>query len=160
MTPNCLTIASSSPYVPYFHMAHHSPFEECICMWEPLAGNKAPGPNGLNLNFVKDGLNCLIRKAIRLGQVRGATFGNDIHITHLQFADDTILFFKPKVEYVHNIRRLLRCFELAAGMKLNCHKSCLVKVGKGGPVEEDWAALFHCKKAHLPITYLGLPLRG
>ncbi|KAK3231415.1 hypothetical protein Dsin_003296 [Dipteronia sinensis] len=109
-------------------------------------------------NIIAEGLSCLIRKVVSLGLVRGATFGNDIHITHLQFTDDTILFLKPKIEYVNNIMRLLRCFELAAGLKLNCHKSCLVKINKGGHVEEDWAALFHCKKAHLPITYLGLPL--
>ncbi|KAK2639456.1 hypothetical protein Ddye_027251 [Dipteronia dyeriana] len=48
-------------------------------------------------NIVTEGLSCLIDKAAGLGLVGGATFDNDIiQITHLQYADDTMLFLKPK----------------------------------------------------------------
>ncbi|KAK3212501.1 hypothetical protein Dsin_017207 [Dipteronia sinensis] len=110
-------------------------------------------------NVVTEGLSCLIEKAAGLGLVRGATFGDDtIHIMHLQFANDTVLFLKPKTKYLHNARRLLRCFELAAALKLNCHKFCLVKIGKRGSTEVDWADTFHCGQATLLKTYLDLPL--
>lgn len=76
-------------------------------------------------NIVSEGLNGLFRKAMELGLIRGATFGsNDVHISHLQFADDTILFLKPSLEYLCNDRRILRCFELVAGLRINFHKSC------------------------------------
>ncbi|KAK2640833.1 hypothetical protein Ddye_022596 [Dipteronia dyeriana] len=96
-------------------------------------GNKMPGTDGLNMNFVK---------------------------ANWEFADDTILFLKPKAEYHINARRLLRCFELAAGLKLNWHKTFLVKLGKGGPSNVEWTTTFHYHQTTLPITYLGLPFRA
>ncbi|KAK3206971.1 hypothetical protein Dsin_021017 [Dipteronia sinensis] len=96
-----------------------------------------------------------------MDMIEGASFGdNEVHISHLQFADDTILFLKPRKDYILNVRRILRCFELASGLSLNFHKSCVVRVGTKLLEEEDWAALFRCKKATLPIPYLGLPLGG
>ena len=57
-------------------------------------------------------------------------------------------------------RRILRCFELASGLRINFHKSCVVKVGKEHVNEVNWAAKFRCLKARLPISYLGLTLGG
>ncbi|KAK3227947.1 hypothetical protein Dsin_007809 [Dipteronia sinensis] len=91
--------------------------------------------------------------------VRGASFGNEeVHISYLQFADDTVLFLEPKLDYLINTKRILRCFEMASSLKVNFYKSCVIRVGKKVSDEEDWAASFKCKKENLPITYLGLPL--
>ncbi|KAK3218053.1 hypothetical protein Dsin_012023 [Dipteronia sinensis] len=49
---------------------------------------------------------------------------------------------------------------MASGLRINFHKSCIAKVGKKGIVDDTWAATFRFKKAKLPITYLGLPLRA
>ncbi|KAK2662893.1 hypothetical protein Ddye_001467 [Dipteronia dyeriana] len=49
---------------------------------------------------------------------------------------------------------------MASGLRINFHKSCVVKVGKKWQMEEDWVMAFRCKKATLPITYLGMPLGG
>ncbi|KAK3213081.1 hypothetical protein Dsin_017787 [Dipteronia sinensis] len=69
-----------------------------------------------------------------------------------------MLFLQPKLEYLINFKRILRCFELASGLRINFHKSCVVKVGKKLAEEEDWGRVFKCKKAILPISYLGLPI--
>ncbi|KAK3211974.1 hypothetical protein Dsin_016680 [Dipteronia sinensis] len=91
--------------------------------------------------------------------LRGATIGiNELNVSHLQFTDDTIIFLEPKMEYRMTSRRILRCFELVSGLWINFHKSCIVKVGRKGERNVDWAAAFRCKSASLPITYLGLPL--
>ncbi|KAK2662605.1 hypothetical protein Ddye_001179 [Dipteronia dyeriana] len=97
-----------------------------------------------------------------LDLISGESFNDDsMHITHLQFANDTILFLKPKIEYLLNAKQILRCFELASGLKVNFHKSCVVRVGRGISNEVmDWAAVFKCKKASLPIPFLGFPLGG
>jgi hypothetical protein len=88
--------------------------------------------------------------------IKGIGFQNDdIHITHLQFADDTMLFIEPRMDYVLNARRILRCFELASGLKINFHKSCLVKVGKKLPDNVLWSRAFRCASSSFPITYLG-----
>ncbi|KAK3219672.1 hypothetical protein Dsin_013642 [Dipteronia sinensis] len=91
----------------------------------------------------------------------GASFGDAaVHVSHLQFADDTIIFLEPEEEYLRNFKRILRCFELAAGLRINFHKSCVVKVGKKGLSDDGWAEVFGCNKAELPITYFGFPLDG
>ncbi|KAK3206817.1 hypothetical protein Dsin_020863 [Dipteronia sinensis] len=110
-------------------------------------------------NIVMKDLSSLIRKTSDLDMLSGASFGgNSEHITYLQFMDDTILYLKPRVEYLINTRRILRCFEWASGLRINFHKSCVVKVGKKEGREFDWVSVFKCKKSSLPITYLGLPL--
>ncbi|KAK3200498.1 hypothetical protein Dsin_023913 [Dipteronia sinensis] len=60
--------------------------------------------------------------------------------------------------YLLNLKRILRCYEMASGLCINFHKSCIIKVGKKPSTEIDWVELFRCKMTDLPITYLGLPL--
>ncbi|KAK3221457.1 hypothetical protein Dsin_008482 [Dipteronia sinensis] len=62
--------------------------------------------------------------------------------------------------YLKNGRRILRCFKVASGLRINFQKTCVVKIGKGREGEENWAASFRCAKAKLPITYLGLSPGG
>ncbi|KAK3218685.1 hypothetical protein Dsin_012655 [Dipteronia sinensis] len=69
-----------------------------------------------------------------------------------------MLFLKPKMEFVLNSKRILWCFELASGLKINFHKSSIVRVAKDGGSVSRWAAAFKCKSDSLPISYLGLPL--
>ncbi|KAK3189308.1 hypothetical protein Dsin_028869 [Dipteronia sinensis] len=162
-------------------------------------GNKAPGLDSLNLNFIKahraeikeDFVNFMkdfykvasvvkeINKTFialipKNGNLRTMKDFRPIslvgsmykilakvlanRIKKLQFADDTILFIEPRLEALMNTKRILRCFELASGLKINFCKSYIVRVGKRGPSETNWAASFHCKSSSLPITYLGLPL--
>ena len=78
-----------------------------------------------------ESLSGCLKTAVDLNLLRGFSVGdNEVHVTHLQYADDTILFLKPKVEFLANAKRILRCFEMASGLKINFHKSCVVKVGK------------------------------
>ncbi|KAK2657469.1 hypothetical protein Ddye_010521 [Dipteronia dyeriana] len=108
-----------------------------------------------------DGLSALFKKATEMDLVKGVIFGdNEVHISHLQFADDTILFLQQRVEYLRNARRIMTCLELASGLTINFQKTYIMQVGKGGVGDVDWASVFRCNKASLPISYLGLPLGG
>ncbi|KAK0601643.1 hypothetical protein LWI29_026061 [Acer saccharum] len=110
-------------------------------------------------NIVVECLSCCLSKAFELNMVRGAFVGKDkMHVSHLQFADDTVLFLEPKIEFLVNMRRILRCFEMASGLRINFHKSCVVNVGKKRQGEEFWAVVLKCKAASLLILYLGMPL--
>ncbi|KAK3197865.1 hypothetical protein Dsin_021280 [Dipteronia sinensis] len=62
------------------------------------------------------------------------------------------------MKFLHSLRRILRCFEMASGLRINFHKSCIVKVGKSDLVKVDWEKAFRCNRASLPISYLSLPL--
>lgn len=71
-------------------------------------------------------INCLSRMLILVkqnGLVDGFHVGKDPHkisITHLQFADDTILFFSPKEDHLRNLLHTIHEFE-AASMNLRQH---------------------------------------
>ncbi|KAK3231468.1 hypothetical protein Dsin_003349 [Dipteronia sinensis] len=112
-------------------------------------------------NVAVEGLSALFKRAEDMDLMRGVTFGGGtIHVSHLQFVDDTMLFIQPRTDYLKNAKRILRCFEVASGLYINFHKSCVVKIGKCGDGTENWAAIVKCAKASLPISYLGLPLGG
>lgn len=92
--------------------------------------------------------------------IRGANLGdNKVHVSHLQFTNDIILFLEARVDYLSNVRRILRFFELASSLCINFHKSCLVRVAKRRATETDyWANIFKCNRVSLPIMYQGFPL--
>jgi hypothetical protein len=78
-------------------------------------------------------------------------------VSHLLFADDTVIFCEPNVEQVRNLRCLLLCFEAVSGLKINLFKSDIIPVGEIDDVE-GLARILGCGVASLPITYLGLSL--
>ncbi|KAK2663153.1 hypothetical protein Ddye_001727 [Dipteronia dyeriana] len=111
-------------------------------------------------NVVVEGSSALFKKAETLDLLKGVVFDEEVvHVSHLQFADNTISFLQPRVEYLLNAKRILRCFEIV-GLLLNSNKTCVVRVGKGRDREEDWVEMFRYGKATFPIMYLGLPLGG
>ncbi|KAK2638839.1 hypothetical protein Ddye_026634 [Dipteronia dyeriana] len=80
-------------------------------------------------NVAVEGLSTLFQKATGKGMVKWVILGNgDVHISHLQFSYDTILFIQPNMEFLSNARRILRCFELASGLRLNFQKFRVVRV--------------------------------
>ena len=110
-------------------------------------------------NIVVEGLSGLILKAVDKGLVQGEDFGGaEVNISHLQFADNTILFIKPKVDYLINVRRILWVFKLTSGLKINFHKFSVVRLSKKKVWDHDWAAMLRCQAGALPLSYLGLPL--
>ncbi|KAK3226984.1 hypothetical protein Dsin_006846 [Dipteronia sinensis] len=116
-------------------------------------------------NMVVEGLSLLLEKAHNWDMIKGVMFGdNMVHISHLQYADDTMLFLEPKLKSLLTTKRILRCFELASGLRINFHKSCMVRIGKRLECMEGWGSKLMCKQASkqasLLVNYLGLPLGG
>ncbi|CAL5343189.1 unnamed protein product [Camellia sinensis] len=110
-------------------------------------------------NIVAEGLNILLSRAKELGLVKGVEVGaNGMRITHLQFADDTILFCEADRMEVSNIKRILRCFEISSGLKINYHKSVICGIGVDDGLLHEFASSLNCKHQKLPLSYLGLPL--
>ena len=112
-------------------------------------------------NLIVECLSLLIQKATSDGLWEGVeTSKGGIKITHLQFADDTVIFCPPETDYLLNIKKTLILFQLASGLQVNFHKSSLF----GIHIDESWlqsaAKNLLCKVGYLPFTYLGLPIGG
>ena len=57
-----------------------------------------------------------------------------------------------------NVKRVLRCFQVISGLKVNFFKSSLFGFNVDKDTLADWADKIYCKVETLPTTYLGLPL--
>ncbi|XP_028110331.1 uncharacterized protein LOC114308845 [Camellia sinensis] len=79
-------------------------------------------------------------------------------VTTARFAYDSLLFCEAKVDEVRKLKKVLRCFEIMSGLKINFHKSVVCGVGVSTEMMDGFAAVLNCKIKSLPLSYLGLPL--
>lgn len=111
--------------------------------------------------IIGEALNQIIKKATGLNLWRGIEISKDgWMISHLQYADDTLIFCDASMESLKNIKSALILFQLASGLQVNFHKSSLM----GMNIPESWityaASSLLCKVGAIPFTYLGLPIGG
>jgi len=106
-------------------------------------------------------LNKVLTKVSNVGLFKGLRVGSkNVFISHLQFADDTLLFCEANEVYLQNIKRILVSFQAFSGLAVNYTKSGLVVLGKEGTWAQAMAEYLGCTLINLPVTYLGVPLRA
>ena len=76
-----------------------------------------------------------------------------IRVSHLLFANDTILFCDASREQILSIRLVLTCFQAFTGLKVNMGKSEIVPIGEVRNIQ-FLANIFQCKVGSLPMIYL------
>uniref|UniRef100_A0A2N9IZP3 Reverse transcriptase domain-containing protein n=1 Tax=Fagus sylvatica TaxID=28930 RepID=A0A2N9IZP3_FAGSY len=95
------------------------------------------------------------------GLIRGFKAGcnaaDGLHISHLLYADDTILFCDSDLDQLLYIRMVLTCFKAVTGLWVNMAKSEMVPVGEVQNISELANSLC-CHIGVLPLSYLGMPL--
>ena len=108
-----------------------------------------------------EALSCLLKRAVEGNFISGGRFGGrdggEIVISHLLYADDTIIFCDANAEQLMYLRWTLMWFEAFSVLKINLHKSEIIPLGWVDNVEE-LAAELGCGVGSLPTKYLGLPL--
>ena len=80
-----------------------------------------------------------------------------LRISHMLFADDTILFCDASREQQLSIRLVLSCFQAFTGLKVNVGKSEIIPVGEVNNLDA-LANILQCRMGSLPMKYLGMPL--
>ena len=83
--------------------------------------------------------------------------GASVMVSHLLFADDTLIFCDVEPSQIANLKAILARFEEVSGFYINLGKSKLVPVG-GVPNLEVLVGLLGCGQSSLPLKYLGLSL--
>ncbi|KAL4582537.1 hypothetical protein LXL04_007088 [Taraxacum kok-saghyz] len=79
-------------------------------------------------------------------------------LSHLMYADDVTFIGEWSEMNLINLNRILRCFYLASGLKVNLNKSRVFGVGVEDAEIANLAGILNCESGTFPFTYLGLPL--
>ena len=115
----------------------------------------------LCLLLIMEVLSRIMKKTEEGGFIQGFHVGpinsTGIRVSHLLFADDTILFCNASREQILSIRLALTCFQVFTGLKVNVGKSEIVPVGEVRNIQ-SLANILQCRVGSLPMTYLVMPL--
>ena len=108
-----------------------------------------------------EALSGLIERAVQGGFLSGCYIGRrngeGMVVSHLLYADDTLLFCRADQEQLAHLSWLLMWFESISGLRINLNKSKIISVGSIAEVD-SLALDLGCKVGTLPSSYLGLPL--
>jgi hypothetical protein len=96
---------------------------------------------------VMEALSKLFSITVQRGFLSGFSVGSGsngvINISHLLFADDTLVFCGANSNHLLYLRMLLLSFEAVSGLKINLDKSVLVPVGHVDNMD-DLAGILGC----------------
>ena len=87
----------------------------------------------------------------------GAVNSIGMRISHLFFADDTILFYDASTKQLFSIRLALSYFQAFTRMRVNVGKSEIVAVGEANNLDV-LANILRCRVGSLSMKYLGMSL--
>ncbi|KAH9792802.1 reverse transcriptase domain-containing protein [Citrus sinensis] len=100
----------------------------------------------------------LLIQAERKQQIRGLRFAKDVTISHLLFADDSLVFTRASEAECKNLKGIFDCYAKASGQIFNYEKSSMFLSGK---ITSGQAAtiknIFQFKVVSKYEKYLGLP---
>jgi hypothetical protein len=85
----------------------------------------------LLFNFMAEAMSIILTKACEAGHIAGVV----PHlipggISHLQYADDTLIMIQDEDQQIANLKFLLMCFEDMAGLKISYHKYEVIVMGR------------------------------
>ena len=112
-------------------------------------------------DIVMEALSRMLVAATAAGQFSGFTVGNVtsslMKMSHLLFADDTLVFCDADSNHITTLHGILSRFEEMSGLKINLGKFELVPVGDV-PNLLELVKILGCRESALLLKYLGLPL--
>nr|XP_016486774.1 PREDICTED: uncharacterized protein LOC107807008 [Nicotiana tabacum] len=126
----------------------------------------APGVSGDPLSpmlfiLVMDALSKMMDRAASEGFLRGFSAPIGVpsarRVSHLLFADDTLVFCDPDMDQLTYLKQVLQWFQIVSGLKINLGKCEIFSVGKVANIDA-LSYVIRCKVSSLPTTYLCLPL--
>jgi hypothetical protein len=105
--------------------------------------------------LVANALATILTKAWEVGMIKGLMTKG---LTHLQHADDIVIFLEHDEESIANTKFMLYCFEGMSRLKINFHKSEILVVGASKEESDRIANCFNSKEGVFPFKYFGIPV--
>ena len=90
-----------------------------------------------------ESLKFLVKRLVSLNLTIGIQINNSSVISHLQFADDTLIFWENNESNLANIKRALHCLHLISGLEVNFHESSFIGVGVQSQEFQRLATVVH-----------------
>jgi hypothetical protein len=119
-----------------------------LCQGDPLSP--------MLFDVMMEGLSCMIDRAVQSGLLSGFSMGNLDHqqlvISHLLFADDTLIFCDANPQQLTSLRFVFNWFEVVSGLKINLGKSELVPVGEVNNMD-SLVGILGCQLGSFPMKY-------
>ena len=93
----------------------------------------------LLLNLVSDVLGVLLDKAVTKGHIIGVLENLILGgISHIQYADDTIIMVDGSDQSIRNLKLILYCLEWLTSLKINYHKVRCLPLGALNRKKKVW----------------------
>jgi len=105
------------------------------------------------VGIVRQGEEKMLVESIKVGE-------RQVKVSMLQYADDTLFFYKASIQSVLTLKAILKCFELASGLKVNYYKSKFGGVGVNINQTMVFAFILNCHIMKTPFSYLGMMVGG
>uniref|UniRef100_A0A452Y213 Reverse transcriptase domain-containing protein n=1 Tax=Aegilops tauschii subsp. strangulata TaxID=200361 RepID=A0A452Y213_AEGTS len=126
----------------------------------PMRGLRQGDPlSPLLFLLVADGLSALLKSKVVMGVITLVKVSRrGPGVSHLLFADDTLLFFEASREQAEEVKVVLDMYGRAMGQSLNPNK-CSILFGEACPiaVQEEVRSVLQITNLHFEEKYLGLP---
>ena len=120
-----------------------------VCQGDPLSP--------LLFDIVLDALSLMLDAAATLGHFSGFLAGNSagtwLMVSHLLFANDTLIFCDAISHHLAALHGILARFEVISGIKINFLQSESVLIGNVLNMEE-LVEILGCQQSSLPLKYL------
>jgi hypothetical protein len=113
----------------------------------------------LLFNLVAVALGVMLHSAIDKGHMSGVL--TDLipgRVSHIQYADDTVIMIDGTEQSIRNLKIILYCFEWLSGLKINYHKSEVFVFRVCQEEKEKMGNLLNCVLGEFPMKYLGIPV--
>ncbi|WMV24735.1 hypothetical protein MTR67_018120 [Solanum verrucosum] len=111
--------------------------------------------------IVVEGLNNMLKTAHTKGWIRGFNVANEgnlrLEVTHLQYADDTLIFCDAEESQLKILRVILILFEATSGLHINWRKSLIFPINEVNRMQH-LTEILGGEIGKLPTVYLGMPL--
>ena len=109
-----------------------------------------------------EGFDVLMKAAVanNMFKVYGVRMGGAVKLSHLQFADDTLIIGEKCWLNVRSIWAVLLLLEEVSGLKVNFNKSMLTGVNIPSTWLSEAASVLNCRTGTIPFVYLRLLIGG